>query len=80
MKTGFNNELDPSIHEKSQPNSKIWNFEQPPYDERSSCYVNAGCKRGVGHTQKIGKEKAVPSGAVPFGRIKTLSIEPDEAA
>lgn len=31
-----------------------FNFEASPYDQRSSCYVNAGQKHGVGHRQPVG--------------------------
>jgi hypothetical protein len=51
MKTGFPNPIDKTT-QKGQRNP--WNFEQPPYDERSSCYVNAGSHHGVGHKVPVG--------------------------
>lgn len=41
-----------------------WNYKAPPYDERSSCYINAGSHYGVGKTQPIGhdgKPKSIDS-------------------
>ena len=40
--------------DKKVPNP--WNFDQPSYDERSSCFVNAGSCYGVGHKTPVGKE------------------------
>lgn len=51
MKTGFPNPIEKTTH-KSQRNP--WNFDQPPYDERSSCYINTGSHHGVGHRQPVG--------------------------
>lgn len=67
MKTGFK---DP-IADKSKVKEikSPWNFDCPPYDERSSCYVNAGNHHGVGHRQPVGhhgnaksKVDVLPSG------------------
>lgn len=33
-----------------------WDFRCPDYDERSSCFVNAGTEYGVGHRQPVGHE------------------------
>ncbi len=52
MSTGFKNPIEAKA-EKSIKSP--WNFDAPPYDERSSCYVNAGSHYGVGHTQPVGK-------------------------
>lgn len=71
MKTGFPNPIDKTSHkEKSSP----WNFEQPHYDERSSCYVNAGTHHGVGHKVPVG-HKGDPKQDVPClpkGKVKTM--------
>lgn len=51
MKTGFN---DPIKVKEGKHIKAPWNFDCPPYDERSSCYVNAGSHYGVGHNQPVG--------------------------
>lgn len=52
MKTGFKNPIEPKSNSKSMKSP--WNFDQPHYDERSSCYVNAGSHYGVGYKQPVG--------------------------
>jgi hypothetical protein len=72
MKTGFKDPIKSSIKEKNQVSP--WNFDCPPYDERSSCYVNAGAHHGVGHRQPVG-HSAMPKqrvGTMPMGKVKTL--------
>lgn len=51
-------------------------FKQPKYDERSSCYVNAGEHHGVGKRQPVGSKEHSMKGAVPVGRIETLRVVP----
>lgn len=71
MKTGFS---VPNPIPKEKKLKSPWNFDCPPYDERSSCYVNAGSHYGVGKNQPIGRsgnpKKEVP--ALPKGRINTM--------
>jgi len=31
-----------------------WSFKAPPYDQRSSVFVNAGSNHGVGHRNPCG--------------------------
>lgn len=71
MKTGFK---DPIAVKEGKKIKSPWNYDQPPYDERSSCYVNAGTNYGVGHNQPVGKFKAGRY-AVPTGRVKTLETD-----
>lgn len=71
MKTGFKDFI--AVKEGKKVKNP-WNFDQPPYDERTSCYVNAGTNYGVGHSQPIGKFKARPY-AVPTGRITTMKSD-----
>ncbi len=53
MKTGFSDPI--AIKAKQVKKMKSpWNYDQPEYDERSSCYVNAGSHYGVGHRQPLG--------------------------
>lgn len=50
------------MHDK---NKKIWNFVQPAYDERSSCFMNAGTEQGIGKRQPVGTEKQSHKPAIP---------------
>lgn len=74
MNTGFPNPIagSPGKSKKSP-----FNFDQPHYDERSSCYVNAGSHHGVGHKNPIGHKdqpkKDVP--ALPRGRHTTMKVD-----
>lgn len=52
-----------------------WNFDQPPYDERSSCYINAGSHHGVGKTQPVGSLTHSMKGEVPKGRPPQLRVD-----
>lgn len=71
MKTGFKDRL--AVQEGKKIRNP-WNFDQPPYDERTSCFIPGGTNYGVGHAQPIGKFKA--SGyAVPVGRVNTLKTD-----
>lgn len=54
-----------------------WDFTQPEYDERTTCFVNAGSHYGVGHKQPVGHAgdaKGLSSGVIPQGRVKTLQV------
>lgn len=42
-----------------------WDYSQPPIDERSSCYVNAGNHHGVGYRQPTGTFKHKSFDAIP---------------
>ena len=66
--------------EKPEPKPKDgknspWNFTAPEYDERSSCFVNAGNHYGVGHRNPVGSEKHNPKSAVPYGRKPTMEVD-----
>lgn len=41
-----------------------WDFSCPPYDQRSSVFVDAGNHHGVGHVNPVGHEKS-PKQTVP---------------
>lgn len=73
MKTGFK---DPIAVKEGQHKKSPWDFTQPHYDERTSCYVNAGTHYGLGHNQPIGHEGNPKSLAptLPHGRPKTLKV------
>lgn len=79
MKSGFKdptaikrqNPKDRSIDGKNSP----WNFECPPYDQRSSCFVNAGTHYGEGHRQPVGSKEHNPNGPIPMGRVNTMKVD-----
>jgi len=74
MKTGFKDPIGPKTP-KSVKESPF-DFRQPPYDERSSCYVNAGSHYGVGFKQPVG-HKGNPKQKVdvlPQGRVDTMQV------
>lgn len=67
---------DPIARPKGKRINSPWNFDCPPYDERTSCYVDAGSHYGVGHKQPVGHEgnpkMRVPT--LPYGRVKTMEV------
>jgi len=80
MKTGFN---DPIKIKKQKPEDKPkdgkkspWDFTCPQYDQRSSCFVNAGTHYGVGYKNPVGIMGVEKSGGViPAGRVNTLEVD-----
>jgi hypothetical protein len=76
METGFNDPLKTKNEKRSVKNP--WSFKCPQYDERSSCYVNAGTDYGVGVNQPIGHAGDPKSAGVPKGRVNTLKTYPNE--
>lgn len=76
MDTGFNDPIETMKGGKTVKNP--WNFDQPVYDMRSSCYVNAGTHHGVGKNQPVGSSKQTQGkNPVPMGKVKTLDLYPD---
>ena len=71
MKTGFN---DPIARKPGKTQRSPWDFRCPPYDERTSCYVNAGSHNGIGHRNPVGHsgqvKHRVPT--LPYGRVSTM--------
>lgn len=73
MRTGF---ADPIAPKPGKKKKSPWNFTCPPYDERSSCYVNAGSHWGLGHRNPVG-HKGNPTSIVPTlprGRPPTMKV------
>jgi hypothetical protein len=81
MKSGFS---DPIAIKNQKPKDKPidgkkspWDFTCPQYDQRSSCFVNAGTHYGVGHNQPVGHKgnpkKIVP--ILPQGKVNTLEVD-----
>ena len=79
MKSGFK---DPTAIKKQDPKDKPvdgkktpWDYRCPQYDQRSSCFVNAGTHYGVGQRQPVGTEKRTDKFAIPVGRVETMRID-----
>lgn len=81
MKSGFKDPIaikkqDPKDHPKDGKNTP-WDFRCPQYDQRTSCFVNAGTHYGVGHNQPVGHhgepKERVP--CMPFGRVNTMEVD-----
>ena len=81
MKTGFK---DPTAIKKQDPKDKPvdgkkspCDFTCPQYDQRSSCFVNAGTHYGIGHKQPVGHEGNPKSkvDVLPFGRPSTMKVD-----
>jgi hypothetical protein len=80
-KSGFK---DPTAIKKQEPKDKPvdgkrspWDYRCPQYDERSSCFINAGTHYGVGHRQPVGHE-GNPKDVVdvlPRGKVNTMRID-----
>lgn len=74
MKSTFS---DPIATKDGKKIKSPFNFDAPCYDERTSCYVNAGTHYGTGHTQPVGHsgvtKQKVP--ALPFGHKKGMKDE-----
>lgn len=75
MKTGFKDPI--AVKGESKKMKSPWNYDQPHYDERSSCYVNSGSHYGVGHRQPVGHEGNPKTivGTMPEHRAKTMKID-----
>ena len=54
-----------------------WSFVQPKYDNRSSCFIDAGTKRGIGKTQPVGHEGNPKQrvDCLPCGRPKQMVVD-----
>ncbi len=79
MKTGFKDPIaikkqDPKDHPQDGKNTP-WDYRCPQYDQRSSCFVNAGTHYGVGHRNPVGKKNASSKHAIPIGRKPTLEVD-----
>lgn len=72
MKSGFN---DPIAIKEGKKIKSPWNFDCPPYDERTSCYVNAGSHYGVGHRQPVGHSgnPSKDAATMPKHKVKTMA-------
>lgn len=81
MKSGFKDPIavknqNPQDKPKDGKNSP-WDFRCPQYDQRSSCFVNAGTHYGVGHRQPVGHvgNPKTKVSILPFGRVDTMEVD-----
>ena len=81
MKSGFK---DPIAIKSQKPKDKPldgknspWDFTCPQYDQRSSCFVNAGTHYGVGHNQPVGHKENPKQVApcLPRGKVNTMRVD-----
>jgi hypothetical protein len=72
MKSGFKDRT--AIHNE-KPMKSPWDFTCPDYDQRSSCFVNAGSHYGVGHRQPVGTKKHSGKNAVPTGKTMGMTVD-----
>ncbi len=81
MKSGFKDALEVKNQKpKQQPvdgKNSPWDFRNPGYDQRSSCFINAGEDFGVGHTNPVGTERQESRSVVPMGRVDTMKTKVD---
>lgn len=70
MKTSFKNALK---SDDGKSGTYPFDFKSPAYDERSSCYMQAGKNHGVGHRQPVGTEKHSSASVIPKG-VHTKSL------
>jgi len=67
---------DPIAVKEGKKIKSPWNFDCPPYDERTSCYVDAGSHYGIGHRQPVG-HKGDPKmrvATLPFDKRKGMTV------
>jgi hypothetical protein len=81
MKSGFSDPTSikgqkPQDQPKDGKNSP-WDYRCPQYDERTSCFVNAGTHYGLGHKQPVGHEGNPKErvSTLPMGRVETMRID-----
>jgi hypothetical protein len=73
-KTGFKDPAE--LKNPEQKGRDPWSFTCPTYDERTSCFINAGTHYGKGINQPVGHMGNPKSTTVfpPKGRVDTLKI------
>lgn len=79
MKSGFKDPIaiknqrlkDQPVDGKNSP----WDYRCPQYDQRTSCFVNAGTHYGEGHRQPVGTKEHTSNGPIPYGRVNTMRVD-----
>jgi hypothetical protein len=71
MKTGFKDPIQPP---QGKDKKSPWDYRCPLYDERTSCYVDAGSHFGIGHKNPVGHKGPTKQrvDTMPFGRVNTI--------
>lgn len=81
MKSGF---ADPDKIKNQRPKDQPidgknspWDYRCPQYDERSSCFVKAGTRYGIGLRQPVGHhgDPKMRVDVLPFGRVNTMKTD-----
>ena len=67
---------DPKCKPENGENSP-WDFRCPQYDQRSSCFVNAGTHYGVGINQPVGHpgNPKVTVDVLPQSLVNTMRVD-----
>ena len=73
----FTNPIAPKM--KKENGKNVWDFRCPPYDKRTSCYVDAGTHYGVGYTNPVGHDGPVKQRVATMPFDHKLGMESDEA-
>lgn len=74
-KSGFK---DPIAVKEGKKQKSPFDFTAPCYDERTSCYMNAGTHYGVGHRQPVGHKGNPKSTASALPRTGIMTMRDDE--
>lgn len=80
MKKGFKDPIHPTS--KTPPckpedgKDSSWDYRAPQYDQRHSCFVNAGTDYGVGFNQPVGTHQPSKTSPIPMGKVDTMSVDP----
>lgn len=80
-KSGFKDPIE--IKEQREINKPMdgknspWDYRCPQYDQRSSCFVNAGTHYGIGRTQPVGHfgNGKKDADCLPKGRVNTMRTD-----
>lgn len=78
-KSGFDDPIKANNPKKAT--HSYWQHPQPQYDERSSCFINAGTDYGVGRNSPVGSKgnptKTAPTLPMDCRKVKTMSLYPN---
>lgn len=68
---------DPIAIKEGKRIKSPWNFNCPPYDERTSCYVDAGSHYGIGHKNPIGYtgDPKMRVETLPFNKREGMKVD-----
>jgi len=77
MKTGFKETNKIKYQKPKDVEKSPFSFKCPQYDNRSSCFIQAGTTYGVGMRQPVGHDGNPKTTAevLPKGRVHTLKVQ-----